>query len=774
MRRVILIISCLLLTVGVYPNSFTVSGGLKDQSNGEDLIYSTVYVKGTNIGTTTNEYGFYSLELKEGEYELVFSFIGYQSLVKKIVLNKDQKLNVELVPSSEQIEEVIVTAEKSDRNVSKNETGVVKLNMKEAKAIPVFMGEQDVIKTMQLMPGISSASESSSGFNVRGGASDQNLILLDESSVYNASHLLGFFSVFNSDAIKDMKMYKGGTPAQFGGRASSVLDLRMKEGNMKNYELSGGIGILSSRLNVEGPIVKDKGSFMIAARRTYFDLFMPYISNNENITESTMYFYDLNLKANYKFTDKDRIFVSGYLGRDVLEYKSDFGFDWGNLNSTIRWNHLFSEKLFLNTTFITSSYDYTMLLSSNTSEMYLSSGINTFELKQDYSYHLNNENNLKFGFVSSHKTFKPGDFESIDKDDNEDDRDVKIAETSVLENAIYISNEQKIDEKIKLNYGLRFPIFNVLGGREFGEYDKKGELISQQYYESDEIVKTYYAVEPRINLTYILSPTNSIKTSYNRMNQYVHLMSNSTSGTPVDYWIPSTENVKPQTADQVSLGYYHNFSDNKYEFSIETYYKKIANSIEYRDGASVMLNEHIEGDILSGDARAYGVELLLRKSKGNFTGWLSYTLSKTEKQFDEINDGDWFPATYDRTNDVSLVAMYKLSDKWSLSASWVFQTGKAVTFPGGIYEVDGVEVKSYTERNSYRMPDYHRLDLGATYSLSDTKEYKSDLVFSLYNAYGRENAYSISFEKNESTGANEANQLALFKFVPSVTWNFKF
>ncbi len=750
-------------------NKFTISGTLKDALSGEDLLYASVYAMEKSIGVTSNEYGYFSLSLPEGKYTLKISYIGYQTKTIEITLDKNKKQNIELKSDMQQLTEVTVTAKRKDQNVSRNETGVVELKMNEVKEIPVIFGEQDIIKTMQLMPGVSSAGEGGSGFHVRGGSVDQNLILLDEAPVFNASHLLGFFSVFNSDAIKDMKMYKGGMPAQFGGRASSVLDLRMKDGNMKQPSISGGLGLISSRLTFETPIVPDRGSIIISGRRTYLDIFLPLVPE-DGISDSKLYFYDLNIKANYQFGENDRVFISTYFGRDVLQYKDLIGFNWGNSTITARWNHLYSEKLFSNITFIKSNYDYEFLINDDTFDMTLSSNISDIGIKAHQTYFMNANNTIRFGIQSAHRTFSPGIFKATVEDI---DFGKEIQKSVALESAAYISNEQKIGSRFKLGYGLRFSWFNVLGGRTFYKYDDYGEIRSQTEPKSDEVVKTYYGLEPRLNATYILSPTNSIKLSYNRMVQYLHLMSNTTAGSPTDYWIPSSENIKPQKADQIAVGYFQNLAENKYEISIESYIKKMQNMIEYKNGSTIMLNEHIERDLEFGEGRAYGVELMIRKNSGKLTGWISYTLSKTEKLFDKI-DKDWFPAKYDKTHDISLVSMYKLSKRWSLSASWVFQTGAAVTFPAGIYEVNNVTAKRYTKRNAFRMPDYHRLDLGATYKIAVNKKHKSELTFSLYNAYGRENAYQINFSKNEDTNKNEAIQVALFSFIPSITWNFKF
>ena len=749
-------------------NMFTLSGGIRDKDSGEDILYGAVMVKGTSESTSSNEYGFYSLTLPEGTYTIQFSYMGYHSKEEIVELTQDTRLEVELISETTQIDEVVLTAERQDKNVTKNETGVVNMNIKEAKLVPVILGEQDVMKTMQLMPGVSSASETSSGFHVRGGSIGQNLITLDESPVYNASHLLGMFSIFNSDAIKDVKMYKAGIPAQYGGRASSVMDIRMKEGNMREYHTTGGIGLLSSRISMEGPIVEDQGSFIISGRRTYIDLFTPLVKS----INAKLYFYDLNLKANYKFGEHDRVYLTAYLGKDHLGINKEFSFEWGNVNTSLRWNHVFTDKLFSNLSFITSDYNYAIGIEDLSNKITLSSGIRTYDLKHDFSFHMTPSTTSRFGYMSSFKTFAPGKYTNKSAPGTAD-TSKKIPESQVVESALYTSLEQKYGDW-SVNYGLRYSIFNVLGGRDFHTYNPSGKRQSTVYHKSGKIVKTYHGLEPRLNLTYLLNKQRSIKASYNRMYQYIHLMSATSAGSPTDYWIPSSPNVKPQITDQFSIGYYENFLENSYEMSVETYYKKTTHAVAYRDLTSIMLNEHIEGDILSGDGRAYGVEFMVKKKQGDLTGWASYTLSRTEKKIDGINEGKWFLANYDKTHDITLVGMYKLSDHWSLSASWTFQTGRAVTFPAGVYDVDGIPVKEYTQRNSYRMDDFHKLDLGTIYTITDTKEFKSDLVLSLYNAYGRDNPYSITFSKNKTTGKNQAKQLTLFKFVPSITWNFKF
>ncbi|MCT4615684.1 MAG: TonB-dependent receptor [Marinifilaceae bacterium] len=770
MSRFRLLVLFLCISKLCFPQkNFTISGNIKDSNTGEDLLFATVYIVETKAGAQTNEYGYYAITAPKGEYTLKFSFVGYKEFTKKVTINGDLRINIELNPSDTKLDEIVVSGEAADKNVSRNESSVINLKLSEAKELPVLLGEQDIIKTMQLLPGVSSSGEGGNGFHVRGGSIGNNLVLLDESPVYNASHLMGFFSVFNSDAIKDMKMFKGGTPAQYGGRSSSVLDLRMKDGNSKKYGLSGGIGLLSSRLMLEGPTIKDKGSFMISGRRTYMDLFFP-LSSKESLKKSKLYFYDLNLKINHQLGKNDRLYASAYLGRDVLDFDNRFGFNWGNITSTVRWNHLFNNKFFLNTTFIYSEYDYDFDINSNNSKMNLKSGINTIELKQDYSYLINSNNKLKFGFSTAKKTFNPGEFNRTDVDIVEN---TEIAKSDVLESGIYLSNSLNIGSSLKIDYGARYSLFNVLGGRNFYTYDNSGEITDIKYYKKNKNVKTYSGFEPRLMASYMINNKSSVKISYNRMNQYIHLMSNSTAGSPTDYWIPSSPNIEPQKTDQYTLGYFRNFANNNIEFSVEGYYKQMKNMIEYKNGTSIMLNEHIESDLLFGKGRAYGAEFLLKKNNGRFKGWIAYTLSKTEKKFDDINAGSWFPAKYDRTHDISLVAMYKLNKKWSFSASWVFQTGSAVTFPTGTYDIDGANIKLYSDRNAYRMPDYHRLDLGATCKLKETKRFSSELVFSLYNAYGRKNAYSISFQENVDTGKNEAVKLSLFQYVPSITWNFK-
>ncbi len=767
--RILLALFVTISITGFATNKFTISGFVKDASNGEELIGATIYLKENEKGTITNVYGFYSLTVPEGDYTIQYSYLGYNSQEFSVKLNKSLVQDIELTENSEHLEEVVITAEQEDHNIKSTEIGVFKISPKDISAVPVLFGEKDLMKTIQLMPGVKSAGEGSSGFNVRGGSPDQNLILLDEATVYNASHLLGFFSVFNSDAIKDVKMIKGGGPAEYGGRLSSVLDIKMKEGNMKDYSVSGGLGLISSRLTVEGPIVEDKGSFIISGRRTYLDLFLG-LASDESLSKSQLYFYDLNMKANYKINDKNRIYLSGYFGRDVFGYDEMMGIDWGNATGTIRWNHLFNDKLFLNSSFIYSNYNYDISSDLGDDEMNIESGISDINLKEDFSYYINPQNTLRFGTNITYHSFVPGEvsgneaFNSYNQDND-----------YAYEAAAYISHELRLSEKLKFEYGLRYSMFFVTGPGDVYKYDDNNNVVDTTTYNTNELIKTYGGFEPRFAATYTLNNKSSIKLAYSRNRQYLHLLSNSTSGTPMDAWIPSSNIVEPEIADQISIGYFRNFLNNKIETSIEVYYKDMQNQLDYENGTDLFLNPHIESQIVTGHGRSYGAELLIKKNSGKLTGWLSYTYSKTEKRFDEINDGGWYPTKYDRTHDVSIVGMYQFNPKWNVSATWVYNTGDAVTFPSGKYNIEGQIVSYYTERNGYRMPDYHRLDLGVTYTKQKKKGREANWNFSLYNAYGRENAYTITFQESESDpNVTEAVQLSLFKWIPSITYNFKF
>jgi len=747
----------------------TVSGYIRDSKTGEDLIGATVSVKElSSKGSASNSYGFYSITLPSGQYQITVQYMGYEPQVLQIDLTQPRKFDFLLEPEDNALGEVVVTSKRKNDNITKLEMGVQTLDTKDIKNIPVLFGEKDVLKTIQLLPGIKSAGEGSSGFNVRGGAADQNLILLDEATVYNASHLMGFFSVFNSDAIKDISVYKGNEPAEYGGRLSSTLDIKMNDGNDKKISVNGGIGLISSRLTIEGPLISDKGSFIVSARRTYADLFLK-LSKDTTLNKAQLYFYDFNVKANYKLDNKNRIFLSGYFGKDVLGLGNTFGINWGNSTATLRWNHLFSDRLFSNTSFIFSNYDYRINI-TNGVNLNIISRIQDFSLKQDFQLFSGSNNTLKFGFNSIYHKIIPG---AITASSNIDLK--TLTNKYAWENAIYVSHQYTFSDKFSAEYGARFSAFSLIGPGNFYSYDSIGSPKDTTYYRTGQFVKTYFNLEPRVTLNYILNQLSSVKASYSRNIQNLHLISNSTSGNPTDLWIPSSSNVKPEIADQVSLGYYRNLNDNMYEFSAEIYYKYLQNQIDYKNGAELNFNENIESQILFGSGRAYGLELFLKKKYGRFNGWISYDLSRTERKFAGINNGNYYPARQDRTHDISIVGMYELSKRWTLSATWVYNTGNAVTFPTGKYEIDGKTVLLYSNRNANRMPSYHRLDLGATWIVKKTKTFESSWTFSLYNAYGQENAYTISFKNDENDPTKtQAVQTTLFKFVPSFSYNFKF
>ncbi len=753
--------------------NFTISGSLEDASNGESLIGATAVIKELNIGIAANVYGFYSLSAPKGDYTLTFSYIGYESVTKKISLDKNLRFDIELELASNQLAEVEITAKRKDENVQSTQMSVNKLDMKEAAAIPVVFGEQDVIKTIALLPGIKS-SEGNGGFYIRGGSADQNLILLDEAPVYNASHFLGFFSVFNSDAIKDLSVYKGHIPAEYGGRASSVLDIKMKDGNSKKLSASGGVGLISSRLTVETPIVKDKGSILIAGRRTYADVFLK-ASPRESVRNSTLYFYDLNLKANYRLGDNDRLYLSGYFGRDRFNFDDEFGFDWGNTTSTLRWNHLFNDKLFLNSTALFSNYDYKIELQGGSDAddgLAISSAIRDVSLKEDFTYFMNDKNTIKFGVLGAYHTFLPG---KVSVGEIVGMNQIELDHKHAFEGAAYLSNEIKLSSLWNINIGLRYSYFAQVGPGEIYSYNKDGEVIETKNYNDYELVKDYGGLEPRIGITYLLNESSSLKGSYGRNRQYLHQLSNSGVGTPIDLWIPSSNNVKPQIADQVAAGFYKNFKDNGYESSVEVYYKDMKNQIDYKTGADIILNDQVESQLLIGRGYSYGVEFYVKKNIGKLTGWISYTWSKTERVFDGIDNGDAYAATWDRPHDLTLVGIYKLNKKWTLSGTFVYRTGNAVTYPVGKYKAEGEIVNLYSTRNNDRLPDYHRLDIGATKTLKKTNKYESSLNFSVYNLYGRKNAFAIDFRESPDNPQNtEAVRTALFSIIPSVTYNFKF
>jgi len=771
---------------------FSISGEVRDVQNGEDLIGAVISVPSLKVGVSTNAYGFYSLSLEPGNYEVEISYVGYQTQKIKIELNQNIRLPISLKVKEKELNEVVVKTDKADAsNVQSNKMSVVKLDIKQVKKIPLLLGELDIVKAVQLLPGIQQAGDGNTLFVVRGGNVDHNLVLLDEAVVYNPSHVLGFFSVFNGDAIKDFEIYKGGIPSNYGGRLASVLDVRMKDGNNKRLEASGGIGLLSSRLTIEGPIIKEKGSFMISGRRSYFDLFFPF---SDATKDASAYFGDLNLKANMILGKNDKVFVSGYAGRDKLGFGKFFGFGWGNYTGTIRWNHLFNDKLFFNTRLVYSKYDYGFDLNiSDNLNFTRSNFINDLNLKTEGNFYISPKNSLKFGAKVSYLKFEPGTRTKITAASTIND--ASLPAKRALEQDYFVSHNFQINSRLSTEYGARLSVFSNIGeGRSINYLNnqtvvldngnlKEGEQLSgdAQYtnYKNGEIYKTNFGLEPRINLIYLLNTGNSIKASYNRMYQYMHLIQNVTASTGQEFWTPTDRYIKPQSADQFALGFFKNTLNNTIELSAEVYYKWMNNTVELRNGADIQFNEAIEAQVVSGVGRAYGLELFARKQSGKTTGWLSYALSKSERKADYINNGEWYSFRFDRRHYLSLVVNHELSNRISLGANFVYATGEAYTEASQRYQILGSNQPSiyYGARNGARLPDYHRMDLSITINRKKMPNviYKneSNWVISIYNVYGRKNAYTLSYE-NDKNGNPIIQKWYLFTFVPSVTYNFKF
>lgn len=748
----------------------TLSGYIKDADSGEELIGATVALEGTSTGTNTNIYGFYSLTLDKGTYNIQVSYIGYQATTVEVDLSENKELNIELSNGVNAIkEEIVVKADKEDVVLEDAGVGTVRINVKKLETLPVFFGEKDILKSIQLLPGISSGSEGSTGLVVRGGKPDQNLILLDEAIVYNPSHFLGFFSVFNSDALKDLTVYKGGIPAQYGGRASSVLDIYMKNGNKKKFGLSGGLGLISSRLTFEGPIVKDKGSFILSGRATYLDLLLRVI-DNKRFGNLGLGFWDLNLKANYSFGNKDRLFISGYAGRDNFSFGA-FGLNYGNYTITARWNHTFTEKLFVNTSFFFSDYYYGYNIGRAGNNFVIEAGIRDFAIKQDYSLYSSPKHTWRFGFNSTYHQFQPSQLRS----ENDNITSLIAERQHGIESAAYLGHEWKITDKLKAVYGLRLSMFNQVGPGNIFTFNDDNNVTDTTSYGTLEHIQTYVGVEPRLALSYELDKNTALELGYHRIHQYVHLLSNSNAGVPNDIWVPSTQNILPEIADQVSLGIKRSFFNDKLNVSLEGYYKNLQNQVDYENGADILLNPRIEAQILNGRGWSYGGELFVQTKLGNFNGWVSYTLSRTMYQFDKINRGNPYPARQDRTHDIAIVGTYEFKKRWVFSASWIYQTGNAVTLPSGKYQINGQTINYFTERNGYRFPDTHRLDLAVTFRNKPTRKFQSSFTVGVYNAYNRYNPYFIDFRKSEDDPNKiEAVQFSLFGIVPTVTWNFSF
>lgn len=756
------------------PGRHTINGKITDQHSGEALVGATVFVRELRTGAVSDVYGRYSLTLNEGKYTLVYSYIGYTTVEKSVALDKDITLSLELDPKEQQLKEVVISSERNDRNVVKAEMSTFRMDMKTIQRIPALMGEVDVIKAIQMLPGVQSVGEGSSGFSVRGGAPDQNLILLDESAVYNASHLMGFFSVFNNDAIKDVKLFKGDIPPAYGGRLSSVLDVRMNEGNAKKMEVNGGVGIISSRLTVEGPVVKDRSSFIVSGRRTYADLFLP-LSSEEALRDNRLYFYDLNAKINYRINDNNQIFLSGYFGRDV--FRNEFArMKWGNETATFRWNHLFTKKLFSNFSAIYSNYLYSLGTPAGSSTSFdWSSNLKDLGLKGDFSYYATTRYTLRFGVSATYHMFNPGVARGIGSETVV--TEVKVPRSYALETGLYAGGEQKIMDRMTLKYGLRLTLFQNTGPGTVFRYDTGFRAIDSIVHPAGKFYQTYAGLEPRLGILYEFSNRHSVKASYSRTNQYLQLAQNSTVGTPLDVWFPSSPNIKPQVADQVATGYFRNFRNNTIETSVEGYYKWMSNVIDFKDFAQLLLNNKLEGEVRTGKAWSYGVEFLVRLNEERLSGWISYTWSRTFRKIAGISGGDPYPAPYDKPHNISVVANYTISKRFAVSANWIYATGAPVTFPTGRAEIGGKIVPIYSDRNQYRYPDYHRLDLSLTFYSKEKpgRKFGWDLNFSAYNAYNRHNTWTINFVQDKNNpDATYAEKVYLFGIIPSVTFNFHF
>lgn len=788
MRTLLSILLILGFTISYAQETFTINGVIKDASNNETLYGVNVLVANSNLGVVTNEYGFYSIKLPKGEHTLIISYLGFQEQTTTIELSKNTSLNFSLNETSEYLEEVVITEDIEKLNIRKPEMSVNKLDISTIQKLPVVFGEVDVIKSLLLLPGVSNAGEGSSGFNVRGGAVDQNLILLDEATIYNSSHLFGLFSVFNPDAIKNLKLYKGGIPAKYGGRVSSVLEIFQKDGNSKEFKANGGIGLISSRLLAEGPIVKDRSSFLIAGRGSYAHLFLKFTDN-----DNAAYFYDLNTKLSFRLDNDNSILFSGYFGRDVFNISESFKNTYGNAVFNLRWNHVLTDNIFTNLSVIYSDYYYGLTL--DFVGFNWNSGIKNLNLKYDFNHNINDNLNLDYGIQNTYYEFNPGEIEPSSSTSGIIDFD--LTKKYAFESAIYLSAEQKLTENISAEYGFRFSNFFRLGQSELNRYEndqavnfnenfsiyEKADPIGSTTLSKNKVQEYFWALEPRAAIAYSLNNNESVKLSYNRINQYLHLITNTSSPTPLDIWTPSGKYIEPQILDQVAAGYFRNISNNKYSIEVEGFYKFIQNRIDYIDGADLIANNAIEQVILPGTARAYGLELLVKKNLGRFTGWLAYTISRSEQKTPGrnsietgINNGKWYKTAYDKTHDVSIIGSYDLNSKWQLNTNFVYQTGLPTTYPSAQYKFENLTIPVYADRNSARLPSLHRLDISATYTPIKNKgrNFKSSWNFGIYNVYGRKNAVSLNFRNNEDSGNNEAVRLSLFGIVPSVTYNFKF
>ncbi len=791
MRRLIKSLLIFFITVSIAAQEkYTISGSIYDKSSNETLIGTSIYFPDLNLGTSSNEYGFYSITLPQGRHAVSISYLGYETINESIELGMKSSIDFFLTESSQNLDEVIIQNNIEKVNIKTAQMSVNKLTSKSIKQIPVVLGEADIIKSIILLPGVTSAGEGASGFNVRGGAADQNLILLDEAIVFNSSHLFGFFSVFNPDVIKDIKLFKGGIPSKYGGRLSSVLDIYQKEGNSKEFKVTGGIGLLSSRLLAEGPIKNGKSSFLIGGRSSYAHLFLPLIDNNNEA-----YFYDLNTKLNYRFNKNNNVFFSAYFGKDVFGINDSFITKYGNTVTNIRWNHLFSDKIFSNLSLIYSDYFYGLTLDFVGFKW--DSGITNINFKYDFNHYLMDNFKLSYGVNNIYTRFNSGEILPNRKDSGIIPR--KLTEKYANEFALYLEADHNLSDNFTLKYGFRISNFNRLGQDELNSYVNQNPVVYnelfQKYepavaigklsYNRREILNSFNNFEPRLSFSYLINDNSSLKASYNRMVQYLHLISNTSSPAPLDIWVPSGPFIKPQLLDQYAVGYFKSIKQGGYSIETELFYKDIKNRIDYINGANLVANNEIETVILNGKSRAYGLEFMFRKSEGKLNGWLAYTLSKSEqltpgrnKNEPGINNGNWYNTPYDKTHDLSINASYELSAKWKFSTNFLFQTGQPTNYPIGQYELQGLNVPIYNDniRNADRLPAYHRLDISATLTPTKNRERKwqSEWVFGIYNVYNRKNAASIAFSRNTETLTNEAIKTSIFGLIPSVTYNLKF
>lgn len=756
----------------------SLSGYMRDAETGENMISGNVYIKEANQNVETNNYGFYSISVTPGTYTVIFSYVGYTPITQKIDLTTNQTFNAEM-HSATTMKEFKVTGGRKDENVKNAEMGTITLSMAQMKTLPVLFGEVDLMKTLQLLPGVLS-TEGNSGIYIRGGGPDQNLVLLDDAVVYNTGHLFGFFSVFNSDAIKDVTLIKGGAPANYGGRLSSVVDVSMKDGNMKEYHAEGGIGLIASRLLLEGPIKKNKGSFMLAGRRTYIDaLARPFSSRLRNVG---YYFYDLNLKANYKLGDKDRLYLSGYMGLDKFKFANPAGtfkanIPWGNKTATLRWNHQFNDKIFMNTSLVYNDYNFASNFSENTFGIKIASGITDYNAKSDFDYYTSFNHHFKAGIAYTHHKFIPnqisGYADSIKLDPS--NAFIKYAH----EAGAYILDDFEPAQWWKINIGLRYSWFGQIGPYTGYSFDSTRNIADTTHYNPGQLVKTYGGWEPRFNMRFQVNDNSSIKTSIARTYQYIHMVTENGTTLPTDVWVPSTYLVKPEVAWQYSGGYFRNFMDNMIETSVEVYYKKMQNQIQYEDGYTPNSLKDPELSYVFGTGTAYGAEFFVNKTKGKLTGWIGYTLSWVNQQFPALNNGDPFPAKYDRRHDISLVGSYEMNKKWTFSSVFVYGSGNAITLPTAYYFINGGIVEEFSKVNAYRLPAYHRLDVSATYTPQHTKprKWQGSWTFSVYNVYDRHNPYFLYVDNTGTVTKGikvTVYEVYILPILPSITYNFKF